>query len=84
VKTWEIDIELRVRKTLTFGGPVTQEAARSIVAMVLSGEMDPSHFIKWSDGPTAYRPVPVETFIDNDPQIVAIREIPSCVPASCR
>jgi len=77
VKTWEIDIELRVRKTLTFGGPVTKEAARSIVAMVLSGEMDSSHFIKWTDGPTAYRPVPVETFIDNDPQIVAIREIPS-------
>jgi hypothetical protein len=77
MKTWEFDIELRVRKTLTFSGPTTAEAARSIVVMALSGEMDPSHFIKWSDGRTAYRPVPVETFIDNDPRIVAIREISS-------
>ena len=84
VKTWEIDIELRVRKTLTFSGPVTGEAARSIVTMVLSGEMDPSHFIEWTDGHTAYRPVPVETFIDNDPKLSPSGRSPSCVPESCR
>ena len=77
MKTWEFDIELRVRKTLTFSGPTTEEAARSVVAIALSGEIDACHFIKWSDGRTAYRPVPVETIIDNDPQVVAIREIPS-------
>ena len=75
MKTWEIDVELRVRKTLTFSGPGTEEAARSLVAMVLSGEMDPSHFIKWTDGRAAYRPVPVETIIDNDPTVVAVREM---------
>jgi hypothetical protein len=76
MKTWEFDVELLVRKTLTFSGPTTEEAARSIIVMALSGELDPSHFIKWSDGHTAYRPVPVETFIDSDPRIVATREIP--------
>ena len=76
MKTWEIDIELRVRKTLTFSGPRTEEAARSLIAMVLSGEMGPSHFIKWTDGHTAYRPVPVEVFIDNNPMVVAVRTIP--------
>ena len=77
MKTWEFDVELRVRKTLTFSGPETEDAARAIVAMVLSGDIDPSHFIKWSDGRTAYRQVPVETIIDNDPQIVAAREVRS-------
>jgi len=51
----EFDIELRVRKTLTFSGPTTEEAARSVIVMALSGQMDPSHFIKWSDGHSAYR-----------------------------
>jgi hypothetical protein len=77
MKTWEIDVELRVRKTLTFSGPGSEDAARSLVAMIFSGQIDASHFIKWSDGRTAYRPVPVEALIDNDPQIVAVREIRS-------
>lgn len=75
MKTWEIDVELRVRKTLTFAGPNNEAAARSIAAMALTGTMDPSTFIKWTDGRTAYRPVPVEEWIDNDPQIVAVREV---------
>ncbi len=75
MKTWEIDVEMRVRKTLVLGGPETEEATRSIVEMVLSGQMDISHFVKWSSDPTN-RPMPVETIIDNDPQIVAVREVP--------
>jgi hypothetical protein len=77
MKTWEFDVELRVRKTLHFAGPETEEVARSIVAMVLAGGIEMSTFIKWTDGRTAYRPVPVETIIDNDPVIVAVREIPA-------
>lgn len=52
MKTWEFDLELRVRKTLTPSGPTTEEASRSIAVMALSGGMNPSHFIKWSDGRT--------------------------------
>ena len=76
MKTWEIDIELRVRKTLTFGGPGTEAAARRLVEMIFAGQLDASHFVKWTDPADGRRSVPVETFIDNDPQIVAIREYP--------
>ena len=56
--TWEIDIELRVRKTLIFGGPAT------IVPL-----------LKWEPDGHGYGRHPVETIIDNDPQIVAVREV---------
>ncbi len=75
MKTWEFDVELRVRKTLTLAGPDNEALARRIIETVLTGTMDPSMFIKWTDGRTAYRPVPVEEWIDNDPQIVAVREV---------
>lgn len=73
--TWEIDVELRVQKTLHFAGPKTEEAARAIAAMALSGGVDISAFIKWTDGRSAYRPVPVETIVDNNPAIVAVRHV---------
>ena len=71
--TWEIDVEMRVRKTLHFGGPTDEPAARRIAELALAGGIDLSTIFKWT-GP-AHRPVPVETVIDNDPQIVAIRQI---------
>ena len=76
MKTWEFDVELRVRKTLTFSGPRTEAAARLILDSVLAGGMDASHFLKWTDPPSGRRSVPVETFIDNNPQVVAVREYP--------
>ena len=76
MKAREIDIELRVRKTLTFTGPATEEAARSILAMILTSEMDPAQFVKWTDGRTGHRPIPVEVFIGNNPTVAAAREIP--------
>jgi hypothetical protein len=73
--TWEIDIELRVRKTLIFGGPATEEAARAIAATVLRGEMPIVPLLKWEPDGHGYGRHPVETIIDNDPQIVAVREV---------
>ena len=67
MKTWEIDVELRVRKTLTFSGPATADAARSIAELALSGQMAMLPLVKWE---------PVETIIDNGPVIVAVREVP--------
>lgn len=65
---WEVDVELRVRKTLSFGGPLTEDAARQVARMALTGSIDMSAFQKWTDGRSAYRPTPVETIIDNDPR----------------
>jgi hypothetical protein len=75
MKTWEFDVELRVRKTLRFGGPEDEETARQVVATIFAGDLDISQFLKWSDNRTAFRPVPIETIIDNNPTIVAAREV---------
>ncbi len=75
MKIWEIDVEMRVRQTLTFGGPATEEAARSIVALVLSGDLDMYHFVKWANGRVVNRVVPDQAVIDT-PTIVAVREVP--------
>ncbi len=75
MKTWEIDVEMRVRKTLVFSGPPDEAAARKMAALALKKEIELSSFLKWTDGRRAYRPMPVETVIDNDPQIVAVREV---------
>jgi hypothetical protein len=72
---WEFDVEVRVRKTLHFGGPTTETAARDILAKALCGEMDISLFIKWDANAPHHRFVPIEAIIDNDPQIVAVRHI---------
>ena len=76
MRKWEVDVELRVRKTLYFAGPGNEDAARQIAQMALTGGIDPSLLLKWTDPADGRRSVPVETFIDNDPQIVAIREYP--------
>ncbi len=75
MKTWEFDVELRVRKTFRVVGPDTEERARVLFGEMLRGDLSPSHFIKWTDGRETYRPVPVEEWIDNDPLIVAVREV---------
>jgi hypothetical protein len=79
VRTWEIDVEMRVRKTLVIEAPVSEEQARSIAkAMLQSWDfagVSASPFVKWSDGRRSYRPMPLETIVDNDPQIVAVREV---------
>lgn len=75
--TWEVDVEVRVRKTLTFGGPTNATAARQIVeAFLPQGVPGIQHMLKWEPDNHGYGRHPVETMIDNDPQIVAIREVP--------
>jgi hypothetical protein len=72
---WEIDVEMRVRRTLVFSGPGSQESARKFAALLFSSNLDISHFAKWeSDG--VNRPAPVETVVSGLPLIVAIREVP--------
>ena len=74
--TWEIDVELRVRKTLTFGGPTTEAAARAIVEAFLPQAMEGlTHMLKWEPDSHGFGRHPVEVIIDNDPQIVAVREV---------
>jgi len=81
MKTWEIDVELRVRKTLLIRAP-NEEVARYMGHAVMQAAPGPpdaelSSFLKWTDGRSAHRPVPVETIVDNDPQIVAVRKVPA-------
>jgi hypothetical protein len=80
MSTWEIEVEILVRKTLVFDGRLTENAARSAAAQLVSfGEVNPSvsaHY-KWTDGRTVYRPTPIEVVIDNNPSIVSARQVSS-------
>ncbi len=77
MKTYEVDVELHLRKTLLLQAP-DADTAHGLAATLLRQEVELgrslSSFLKWTDGRRAYRPMPVETIIDNDPQIVAVRE----------
>ncbi len=75
--TFEVDVEIRVRKTLHLSGPHDEAAARQIVEDMLA----PGGIGTWplqkkeSDGASFPQMRPVETIIDNQPQIVAIRRV---------
>jgi hypothetical protein len=74
--SWEIDVELRMRTTLRFSGPKTEAAARALVGLILAGEVSEiSAFAKWGSAQTN-RPFPVQTVVDNNPAIVAVRQVP--------
>jgi hypothetical protein len=77
LKIWEIDVDLRMRRTLLIRGPLNEEKAREVAVRLLIGGVELSSFLKWSDGRSAFRPMQVETRIDNDPTIVAVREMPA-------
>jgi hypothetical protein len=74
MKVWEIDVEMRVRKTLIISGPETADAARTIVAACTDGGMPWSTFQKWL-ALDPHKISPVEVVLDNDPQIVAVRDV---------
>jgi len=81
LKTWEIDVEVRVRKTLLLRGLLTEAAAREAAQLITTQNgpdiaLNTSQFLKWTDDRTVHRPMPVEIVIDNDPTIVAVREMP--------
>lgn len=73
MKTWEVEVDMLVRKTLRFGGPATEEAAREVVRGVLTADgLWPSmaHY------ESVYGiPRPIERMIDNSPQIVSIKAV---------
>jgi hypothetical protein len=73
--SWEFDIEARMSITLVMGGPTSEDAARLIMAKILAGDIKLYHFIKWDFRPFGGLPVPVQRIIDNDPRIVAVREV---------
>jgi hypothetical protein len=51
MKTWEVDVELRVRKTLIIQGP-NEEAARRFATLLspVLGQPATTPFVKWTDG----------------------------------
>lgn len=77
MKRWEVDVEMRVRRTLVFYAPLEGEQLRNWAAIMAAiGSPGVAQFLKWSDGRQVHRPMPVETTIDNDPLVVAVREVP--------
>jgi hypothetical protein len=74
MKAWEIDVELRVRKTLVFSGPATEAAAREIAELALKGQI-PLHTLQKKTPRGSGWPEPVEENIDNAPAIVAVRQV---------
>lgn len=72
---FEIIVDVKVRKTLRLAGPVRVSVAQDIVQnMFLTGNLPLGDIQKW-ECPNGIKPIPVETIIDNDPQIVAVREV---------
>lgn len=69
--SWEVDIELRVRKTLHLAGPTSEDALRDMLPKLLDG-LDINTFAKYEPG---FPPRPVEVTLDNDPSIVAVRRV---------
>jgi hypothetical protein len=79
MKTWEVDVELRVRKTLVIRAPSAAFARSCAAALLGAGlKIEPGHagFLKWTKVRGTERPTPVETFIDDNPRVVAVREVP--------
>ncbi len=74
MKTWEIDVVVRVKKTLWLAGLTEESAVRGAIESALKpGGIALATYAKGvSDG---FRQIPVEEVIDNDPQIVEIREV---------
>lgn len=64
---------MRVRKTPRFLGRRPGRGAQHDCADS-PGSLDIHYFVKWDAGLIAERAVSVETIIDNDPQITAVRQ----------
>lgn len=76
MKIWEIEVELAVLKTRTFAGPPTEAEAIRLARMAILNEIHLVHFLKWHNPANIAHPLPVETIIDNDTQIVSFSEVP--------
>jgi hypothetical protein len=73
LKTYELEVEVKVRRTMRVKAP-NPEAAKAVAWAFLSltaeGRGELSSALKWTDGRTAYRPMPVETILPLDPETV--------------
>ena len=73
---WEVEVEVKVRKTLKFGGPIdkltaertAKDAAHNINMLRMLSKVEPD---------TQGYYVAVEVVIDNDPRVVSVKEISS-------
>lgn len=65
---WEIDVEMLVRKALHFVGSGTDEIARRVALLGISGDLDMYRLVKGHPIAVAGCASPVETIIDNAPQ----------------
>lgn len=80
MKTWEIDVDVRVRKTLRLAGPPTEESVREVIASMLRANVVLTGITlgtlqKWllEEG-RGWPPHPVEHVIE-DGVIVDVREV---------
>ena len=80
MKTWEFDVEMRVRKTLTFSGPTTEAGALEIVSLALNGAISMQSLFKWEPDDAGYGRHPVETIVGDKRKIVAVRLVEGTKP----
>ena len=75
MKTWEIIIEVRVRKTLHLGGVATEAAVRDLVGTLLDHGASLGTLQKYRDAGGYGRVEAVEVIVDNAPRILEVREV---------
>ena len=74
LKTYELDVMVKLRRTMRVKAANPDEA-RIAAWVMLSLATSLSSVLKWTDGRTAYRPMPVETMY-LDPETVFTDEEP--------
>jgi hypothetical protein len=66
MKTYEIEVEMTVRRTIRVKAPdpdMARAVARGFLEAATDGPGELSSVLKWTDGRAAYRPMPVETIL---------------------
>lgn len=73
LKTYELEVEVRVRRTMRVKAPnpdTAKAVAYGFLSLAAEGKGELSSVLKWSDGRVAYRPMPVETLLlDETPPV---------------
>ena len=81
LKTYELDVMVKLRRTMRVKAANPDEARIAAWVMLSLADRSPdaatslSSVLKWTDGRTAYRPMPVETMY-LDPETVFTDEEP--------
>ena len=75
--SYEIIVDVRVRKTLVLSGPTSKDTARKIIESALKPDGLGTWIFQKKENDSASFPMPrpVETIIDNNPQIMEVRLI---------